>query len=47
MTAESAGSGDFTSLWAGQGTPLGRSLPAGELTPLLGRKATVLLGGRL
>jgi len=29
---EPAGSGDFMSLWSGQAAPLGRDLPAGELT---------------
>lgn len=33
--AEPAGSSDFTSLWAGQATSLGRELPAGELTRFL------------
>jgi nitronate monooxygenase len=30
--AEAQGSGDFSPLWAGQGAPLGRAVPAGELT---------------
>jgi len=30
--AESAGSGDFSSMWSGQAAPLGRAMPAGELT---------------
>jgi len=33
--AEQAGKGDFTSLWSGQAAPLGRELPAGELTRVL------------
>jgi nitronate monooxygenase len=30
--AEAQGSGDFSSLWAGQSAALGRALPAGEVT---------------
>ena len=37
--AESAGSSDFSSLWAGQAAPLTRELPARELTTLLAREA--------
>jgi nitronate monooxygenase len=33
--AEAQGSGDFGSLWAGQAAPLGRELPAAELTRAL------------
>jgi nitronate monooxygenase len=36
---EASGSGDFTSLWAGQAAPLGREIPAGELTKKLAREA--------
>jgi hypothetical protein len=42
--AEAQGSGDFTSLWAGQAASLGRALPAGELTRLLAADALALLG---
>ena len=34
-SAEARGSGDFGSLWAGQAAPLGRELPAAELTRAL------------
>jgi nitronate monooxygenase len=37
--AEAQGSGDFSSLWAGQGAPLGRARPAGELTRTLASEA--------
>ena len=37
--AEAAGSGDFSPLWAGQGAPLGRAMPAGELTKVLAAEA--------
>lgn len=37
--AEASGSSDFTPLWSGQGAPLGRALPASELTALLAREA--------
>jgi nitronate monooxygenase len=37
--AEAAGSGDFTPLWAGQAAPLGRAMPAGELTRTLAAEA--------
>jgi nitronate monooxygenase len=30
--AQAQGSGDFSSMWAGQAAALGRELPAGELT---------------
>ncbi|MDQ1077894.1 nitronate monooxygenase family protein [Pseudoroseomonas cervicalis] len=39
---EPQGSGDFMSLWAGQAAPLGREMPAGELTRRLAAEA---LGG--
>jgi nitronate monooxygenase len=42
--AEAQGSGDFTSLWAGQAASLGRALPAGELTRRLAADALALLG---
>lgn len=41
--AEAKGSGDFTSLWAGQATSLGRALPAGEVTRKLAAEALALL----
>lgn len=34
-SADPATSGDFVTLWAGQSSPLGREMPAGELTRLL------------
>ena len=37
--AERNGSGDFSPLWAGQAVPLGRALPAGELTRTLAHEA--------
>ena len=37
--AEAQGSGDFSPMWAGQATGLGRALPAGELTRKLGEEA--------
>jgi len=38
--SEAAGSGDFTNLWSGQAVRLARrSVPAGQLTQLLGRQA--------
>lgn len=39
--AEAAGCDDFTPLWAGQAAALGRAMPAGELTRLLGAEAGV------
>jgi nitronate monooxygenase len=42
--AEAQGSGDFTSLWAGQAASLGRALPAGEVTRRLAADAQALLG---
>src|SRR5262245_40742049 len=44
--AEAKGSGDFTSLWAGQAASLGRALPAGEVTHKLAAEALALLGRR-
>jgi nitronate monooxygenase len=41
--AEKAGSGDFTSLWAGQAVHLTRELPAGELTKRLAAEALAKL----
>jgi nitronate monooxygenase len=44
--AEAAGSGDFTNLWSGQAVRLARrSIPAGQLTQLLGRQALERLEG--
>jgi len=37
--AEAAGSGDFGPLWTGQAGPLGREIPAGELTTALADEA--------
>lgn len=34
---------DFTNLWSGQAAPLGRELPAGELTRVLGAEALARL----
>jgi nitronate monooxygenase len=45
VTAEAAGSDDFTPLWSGQGAPLDRKLPAGELTRELAREALLRLSG--
>jgi nitronate monooxygenase len=44
--AEAAGSGDFTSLWAGQAAALGRELSAGELTKRLAAEALALISTR-
>jgi nitronate monooxygenase len=41
--AEQNGSGDFTSLWSGQAAPLGRAMPAGELTRTLAHEALRLM----
>ncbi|WP_378943233.1 NAD(P)H-dependent flavin oxidoreductase [Mesorhizobium sp. ANAO-SY3R2] len=41
--AEAQGSGDFTSLWSGQAASLGREMPAGNLTRMLGEEAQALL----
>ena len=43
--AESAGSGDFSSLWSGQSAALGRQMKAGELTRRLAAEALELLQG--
>jgi len=32
LKAEATGSGDFSPMWCGQAAPLGRDLPARELT---------------
>jgi nitronate monooxygenase len=37
--AEAAGSGDFGPLWTGQAGPLGREMPAGQLTTMLAEEA--------
>ena len=44
--AEAQGSGDFTSMWAGQAASLGRALPAAELTRQLAADALALLARR-
>jgi nitronate monooxygenase len=41
--AEAQGSGDFSSLWSGQSAPLGREMPARELTARLAREAQELM----
>ena len=41
--AQAQGSGDFSSMWAGQATSLGRDLPARELTTLLAHEAQALM----
>ena len=43
--AEAQGSGDFTAMWAGQAAPLGRALPAGELTRSLAQEALERMRG--
>jgi len=43
--AESAGSSDFSPLWAGQSAPLAKPMPARELTTSMMRKAAALLNG--
>ena len=45
--AEASGSGDFSPLWSGQASALGRELPAGELTTRLAREALAMMGVRL
>jgi nitronate monooxygenase len=45
--AEAMGSGDFSPLWSGQASALGRELPAGELTTRLAREALAMMAGRL
>ena len=42
--SEPAGSDDFTPLWSGQASRLGRELPAGELTRRLAEEALAKLG---
>ncbi|MEE1655223.1 nitronate monooxygenase family protein [Microvirga sp. CF3062] len=44
--SEPLGSGDFMSLWSGQGARLARELPAGELTRTLAQEALDRLGLR-
>jgi nitronate monooxygenase len=41
--SKAAGSADFTPFWSGQAVPLGRRLPAGELTRLLAAEALATL----
>ncbi|MGH6922671.1 MAG: NAD(P)H-dependent flavin oxidoreductase [Propylenella sp.] len=41
--AESAGSAEFSPLWTGQAGPLGRAMPAGELTAMLADEALARL----
>lgn len=43
IKAEAQGSGDFTSMWAGQAASLGRAAPAGEITRELAAQALALL----
>lgn len=43
--AESRGSADFSSLWAGQAVGLGRAMPAADLTRLLAEEAQSRLAG--
>jgi nitronate monooxygenase len=43
--AEAGGSGDFTSMWAGQAVGLNRAMPAAELTETLVREAQAVLAG--
>jgi nitronate monooxygenase len=43
--AEARGSGDFSSMWAGQAAALGRAEPAGEVTRRLAVEARALLSG--
>ena len=43
VKAQSQGSGDFSSMWAGQAAGLGRALPARELTALLAQETQALL----
>ena len=42
--AEAQGSGDFSTMWAGQAAALGRAQPAGEVTRRLAAEALALLG---
>jgi nitronate monooxygenase len=39
QAAEKLGNVDFTSMWAGQALPLGRDMPATELTRVLAGSA--------
>jgi nitronate monooxygenase len=39
LKAEATGSGDFSPMWCGQAAPLGRDLPARELTKSLAAQA--------
>ena len=41
--AQAQGSGDFSSMWAGQAASLGRELPAGDLTRALVEEAQALM----
>ena len=41
--AQAQGSGDFSSMWAGQAASLGRDLPARELTTKLADEAQALM----
>jgi nitronate monooxygenase len=41
--AQAQGSGDFSSMWAGQAAALGREVPAGELTARLVQEAQALM----
>ncbi len=41
--AQAQGSGDFSSMWAGQVAALGREMPAGELTVTLAEEAQALM----
>ena len=41
--AQAQGSGDFSSMWAGQAAALGREMPAGELTVTLAKEAQALM----
>ena len=45
--AEASGSGDFSPLWSGQASALGRDLPVGELTTRLAREALAMMAVRL
>lgn len=41
--AQTQGSGDFATMWAGQAAALGRAMPAGELTKMLAAEAQALM----
>ncbi len=43
--AQAQGSGDFSSMWAGQAAALGRDLPAREVTRKLAEEAQALMRG--